>query len=50
MDPVKEVSKTVIKTLIYFNRCSVPVSDEGMAQLADRVNPEDPELAPFLTD
>ena len=50
LDPDKEVSIAVIKTLIYGNGCSAPVSEEGMAQLADRVKPEDPELAAFLTD
>ena len=47
LDPDKEVSIAVIKTLIYGNGCSAPVSEEGMAQLADRVKPEDPELAAF---
>ena len=37
LDPNKEVSIAVIKTLIYGNGCSVPVSEEGMAQLADKV-------------
>ena len=46
MDPNKEVSIAVIKTLIYGNGCSAPVSEEGMAQLADKVRPE----ATFLTD
>ena len=50
LDPNKEVSIAVIKTLIYGNGYSAPVSEEGMAQLADRVRPEDPELATFLTD
>ena len=50
LDPDKEVSIAVIKTLIHGNGCSAPISEEGMAQLADRVKPEDPELADLLTD
>ena len=50
LDLNKDVSIAVIKTLIYGNSCSAPVSEEGMAQITDRVSPEDPELATFLTD
>ena len=39
----------VIKTLIYGNSASAPLSEEGMRQLADLVREEDPELADFLT-
>ena len=43
MDPNSTVDIAVIKTLIYGNSASAPLSEEGMRQ------PDDPELADFLT-
>ena len=49
MDPnTGTVDIAVIKTLIYGNSASAPLSEEGMRQLADMVRPDDPELADFL--
>ena len=49
MDPNSTVDIAVIKTLIYGNSASAPLSEEGMRQLANMVRPDDPELADFLT-
>ena len=49
LDPKAPVEIAVIKTLIYGNSASAPLSEEGMRQLADLVRGEDPELADFLT-
>ena len=50
MDPEKPVNIAVIKTLIYGNSASAPLTEEGMRQLADIVREFDPELADFFTD
>ena len=50
MDPDTPVNISVIKTLIYGNSASAPLSEEGMRQLAEIVRETDPELADFLTD
>ena len=50
MDPNSPVDIAVIKTLIYGNSASAPLSEEGMRQLADVVREHDPELADFLTN
>ena len=50
MDPGTLVNIAVIKTLIYGNSASAPLSLEGMRQLAEIVREFDPELADFLTD
>ena len=49
MDPNSTVDIPVIKTLIYGNSASAPLSEEGMRQLADIVRPDDTELADFLS-
>ena len=50
LDPEKPVDIAVIKTLIYGNSASAPLSEEGMRQLAEIVKVYDAELADFLTD
>ena len=40
----------VIKTLIYGNKSSAPLSEEGMRLLAERVRPVNPELADFIME
>ena len=50
LDPGKPVDIAVIKTLIYGNSASAPLSEEGMRQLDDLVRKEDPELADSLTN
>ena len=50
LDPNQPITIAVIKTLIYVNSASAPLSEEGLRQLADLVRDEDPELADFLTD
>ena len=50
MDPGTPVNIAVIKTIIYGNSASAPLSEEGMRQLAEIVREFDPELADFLTD
>ena len=48
LDPNNAVDIAVIKTLIYGNSASAPLSEEGMRQLAALVREHDPELADFL--
>jgi hypothetical protein len=49
LDPDTPLLVVVIKTLIYGNKASAPLSEQGMKQLADMVREFDPELADFLT-
>ena len=48
LDPNNPVDIAVIKTLIYGNSASAPLSEEGIRQLAALVKDHDPELAEFL--
>ena len=50
LNPDNPVDIVVIKTIIYGNGAAAPISEEGMAQLAEKVKPYDPELADFLTE
>ena len=50
LNPSKPVDIAFIKTLIYGNSASAPLSEEGMRQLDDLVRKEDPELADSLTN
>ena len=50
LDPNNPADIAVIKTLIYGNSASAPLSEEGMRQLAALVREYDPELADFLTN
>ena len=48
LDPNNPADIAVIKTLIYGNSASAPLSEEGIRQLAALVKDHDPELAEFL--